>query len=77
MSENKYLVYLNDKQAKNNGCISGWYIHSTKVKKIEKKLMEEFINDLEAIQDNILDEYTDGITIGEVEEKWEERKNNY
>lgn len=41
----------------------------------KKEDIDKFLKDLEEVQRNILDEYTDGLTIGEVQEKWEAKKN--
>lgn len=37
------------------------------------QLIEEFLEDMQAVQDNLFDEYTDGLTLGKVMEKWQGR----
>ncbi len=49
MSENKYLIFISEEQAKIRLCPSGWYIHETKVKKIEKERNDEVLSDLHFI----------------------------
>ena len=58
----------------------GWYedtVYTNWVKvltiRIEEPLISEFLEDLEKVSDNYFDEYTDGLTLGEVMEKWEEK----
>ena len=38
-----------------------------------KQQIAEFLKDMEAVQDNYSDDYSDGLTLGEVIEKWEAR----
>ncbi len=73
MSENKYLVYLDDNDAKNKGCISGWYIHDIKIKKTEKELIAE----VKHLRDGLKSYYVPNAIcmkrLNRLIEKWEEK----
>ncbi|KKL62742.1 hypothetical protein LCGC14_2182150 [marine sediment metagenome] len=62
MSENKNLVYIGKENMKRFGCFGGFFIKETKVKEIEKELIQEFLDDLDPESDH------------ELIEKWEARR---
>lgn len=49
MSESKYLLFLTERSAKLLECLGGWWIKDIKVKKIEKELIQKFLDKIRHI----------------------------